>query len=229
MSTASQTIRKLFSRSLSRALSIWGVAIVAAMLVGQAASASPVVLYDSITGNTASAADTADSTQYVAGKFLTDGFLYGLNSVVLDLTNSPVGVAVDLYSDNSGVPGSSLGSFTNPGNLTNGPNTFTASGLPTLTSNAAYWVVLRGIASGSADWQFTNGSGTVSPNWQTLSNGYRTSLGGAWNVSSSQPYMMTINATTSAAVPEIDPASFGSALSLVLGSLSLLGRRRRQG
>ena len=40
--------------------------------------------------------------------------------------------------------------------------------------------------------------------------------------------MMTINAT-SAAVPEIDPASFGSALSLVLGSLSLLGRRRRQG
>ena len=227
MSTASQIIRKLFSRSLSRALSIWGVTVVAAMLVGQAASASPVVLYDSITGNTASAADTADSSQYLADKFLTDAFSYDLNSVVLELANSPVGVAVDLYSDNSGVPGSSLGSFSNPGSLVAGPNTFTASGLPTLTSNSAYWIVLRGVASGAADWQFTDGSGTVSPNWQTLSSAIRTSLGGAWNTSSSQPYMMTINATSSAAVPEIDPASFGSALSLVLGTLSLLGRRRR--
>jgi len=228
MSTATQTLRKIAGQSVCQAFSILGVAIVAAMLVGQAASAAPVVLYDSITGNTAEAADTADSVQYVADKFLTDGFSYDLSSVVLDLTNSPVGVAVDLYSDNSGVPGSSLGSFTNPGSLVDGPNTFTASGLPTLTSNAAYWVVLRGVASGSADWQFTNSSGTVSPNWQTLSSAYRTSLGGAWNMSSSQPYMMTVNATAASAVPEIDPASFGSALSLVLGSLTILERRRRQ-
>jgi hypothetical protein len=41
--------------------------------------------------------------------------------------------------------------------------------------------------------------------------------------------MMIVNATSAAAVPEIDPASFGSALSLVLGSLTLLERRRRQG
>jgi hypothetical protein len=42
--------------------------------------------------------------------------------------------------------------------------------------------------------------------------------------------MMTVYATaTSSPVPEIDPASFGSALSLLLGSLTLLERRRRQG
>jgi hypothetical protein len=228
MSTASQIIRKLAGQSLCRAFSIWGFAVVATLFLGQAATAAPVFLYDSINGNTASAADTADSTQYVADKFLTDAFTYDLNSVVLDLVNSPAGVAVELYSDNSGVPGSSLGSFTTPGSLADGPNTFTASGLPTLTSNSAYWIVLRGIGSGSADWQFTDGSGTVSPNWQTLSSAFRTSLGGAWNVSSTQPYMMTVNATPQA-VPEIDPASFGSALSLVLGSLAILERRRRQG
>jgi hypothetical protein len=33
---------------------------------------------------------------------------------------------------------------------------------------------------------------------------------------------------TVAAVPEIDPASFGSALSLVLGSLGMLERKRRR-
>jgi hypothetical protein len=229
MTTATKNTCKLSGRSLNNGLSIWGVATVAAMFLGQAATAAPIALYDSITGNTASAADTADSTQYVADKFLTDAFAYDLNSVVLDLVNSPAGVAVELYSDNSGVPGSSLGSFTTPGSLADGPNTFTASGLPTLTSNSAYWIVLRGIGSGSADWQFTDGSGTVSPNWQTLSSAFRTSLGGAWNVSSTQPYMMTINATAASAVPEIDPASFGSALSLVLGSLTLLERRRRQG
>jgi hypothetical protein len=38
--------------------------------------------------------------------------------------------------------------------------------------------------------------------------------------------MMTVNATAEA-VPEIDPASFGSAISIVLGSLALLDRRRR--
>ena len=95
MSTATQTIRKLACQSLCRAFSIWGLAIVANLLLGQAATAAPIALYDSITGNTASAADTADSTQYVAGKFRTDAFAYDLNSVVLDLTNSPVGVAVD--------------------------------------------------------------------------------------------------------------------------------------
>jgi hypothetical protein len=59
---------------------------------------------------------------------------------------------------------------------------------------------------------------------------FSTTAGASWaGLSSGTPYMMIVNATSAAAVPEIDPASFGSALSLVLGSLTILERRRRQG
>jgi hypothetical protein len=39
---------------------------------------------------------------------------------------------------------------------------------------------------------------------------------------------MSLSVTGTAAVPEIDPASFGSALALVLGSLGMLERKRRR-
>ena len=51
--------------------------------------------------------------------------------------------------------------------------------------------------------------------------------GGFWSLSNYGPFLMSFDAT-SAAVPEIDPASFGSALSLVLGSLGLAERKRRR-
>ena len=214
MSTASQTIRKLFSRSLSRALSIWGVAIVAAMLVGQAASGSPVVLYDSINGSTAFDSDPANNGSWLANQFNTDAASYTLQSVVLD-------------SDASGTPNTSLGTLTNPGSFGAGSNTFSATGIPTLATASSFWVVLRGVGSGSVSWNWTSDTptGFGSSTNTNLSGNSGQTWGG---LVSGSPYMMTINAT-SAAVPEIDPASFGSALSLVLGSLSLLGRRRRQG
>jgi hypothetical protein len=229
MSTASQTIRKLFSRSLSRALSIWGVAIVAAMLVGQAASASPVVLYDSINGSTSAGADGANNGTWLANQFNTDGQVYSLTSVILDFTATPLGtIAVDIYSDASGTPGLSLGTLTNPGSFGAGSNTFSASGIPTLASTSSFWVLLRGVGASSVDWRFT--SDTPTGVGSSTNTNFSTTAGASWaGLSAGTPYMMTINATTSAAVPEIDPASFGSALSLVLGSLSLLGRRRRQG
>ena len=229
MSTASQTIRKLFSRSLSRALSIWGVAIVAAMLVGQAASASPVVLYDSINGSTVGDADPANNGTWLANQFNSDGQSYTLQSVVLDFAAAPLGtIAVDIYSDASGTPSTSLGTLTNPGSLGAGSNTFSAAGIPSLSSASSFWVVLRGVGSGSVGWNWTNDTPTG------LGSSTNTNLSGnsgqTWGgLVSGTPYLMTVNATSTAAVPEIDPASFGSALSLVLGSLSLLGRRRRQG
>ncbi|MCY3013702.1 MAG: hypothetical protein NT171_03220 [Planctomycetota bacterium] len=229
MSTASQTIRKLFSRSLSRALSIWGVAIVAAMLVGQAASASPVVLYDSINGSTVGDADPANNGSWLANQFNTDAASYTLQSVVLDFAAAPLGtIAVDIYSDASGTPSTSLGTLTNPGSFGAGSNTFSATGIPTLATSSSFWVVLRGVSSGSVSWNWTSDTptGFGSSTNTNLSGNSGQTWGG---LVSGSPYMMTINATTSAAVPEIDPASFGSALSLVLGSLSLLGRRRRQG
>ena len=226
MSTATQTIRKIAGQSLCQALSMWGIAIVAAMLVGQAASAAPVVLYDSITANTADGSNTADATNWLANEFKTDSVAYDLTSVVLKLASTPLGtMEVDLYSNNliGNVPGSLIGAFSNPGSLSAGDLTFSPATLQQLLPNTSYWVVLKN----SGSWNYTNGSSTgpgASQRWADGSNS-----GAIWNASTGGPYLMTVNATTSAAVPEIDPASFGSALSLVLGSLSLLGRRRRQG
>ena len=226
MSTATQTIRKIAGQSFCQALSMWGVAIVAAMLVGQAASAAPVVLYDSITANTADGSNTADATNWLANEFKTDSVAYDLTSVVLKLASTPLGtMEVDLYSNNptGNVPGSVIGGFSNPGSLAAGDLTFSPATLQQLLPNTSYWVVLKN----SGSWNYTNGSSTgpgASQRWADGSNS-----GAIWNASTGGPYLMTVNATSTAAVPEIDPASFGSALSLVLGSLSLLGRRRRQG
>ena len=227
MLTASQIIRKLAGRSLCQALAIWGVAIVAAMLVGQAATAAPVFLYDSINGSTSAGADGANNGTWLANQFNTDRPVYSLTSVILDFTAAPLGtIAVDIYSDTSGTPGSSLGTLTNPGSFGAGSNTFTATGFSPLAKKSSFWVVLRGIGASSVEWRFSSDIPTGVGS--STNTNFSTNAGASWaGLSSGTPYMMFVSAT--AAVPEIDPASFGSALSLVLGSLSLLGRRRRQG
>jgi hypothetical protein len=206
----------------------WGLMVVAATLLGQVSFGAPIVLYDSITGATPAGSDLTDSNTWLANQFTTDAATYSLQSVVLDFTTAPAGtIAVDLYSDASGTPGSSLGTFTNPGSFTLGTNTFTASGIPSLVASSAYWVVLRGVAVGTVDWRWTSNSPTgVGASTNT---NFSTTAGASWaGLSSGTPYMMTVNATAEA-VPEIDPASFGSSISIVLGSLALLDRRRRQG
>jgi hypothetical protein len=229
MSTASQIIRKFAGQSLCRAFSIWGVAIVVATILGQAATAAPVFLYDSINGSTSAGSDGANNGTWLANQFNTDIASYDLNSVVLDFVAAPLGsIAVDIYSDASGTPGSSLGSLTNPGGFQVGSNTFTASGIPALASASSFWVVLRGVGASSVDWQYTNDTPTGVGS--STNTNFSTTAGAAWaGVSTGTPYRMFVSATSAAPVPEIDPASFGSALSLVLGSLAILERRRRQG
>ena len=224
MSTATQTIRKIAGQSLCRAFSIWGVA--AAMFLGQAATAAPIALYDSINGSTVSDSDGASNSTWLANQFNTDSASYDLNSVVLNFLAAPLGtIAVDIYSDASSAPSTNLGTLTNPGSFGAGSNTFSASGIPTLASASSFWVVLRGVG-GTASWLYT--SDTPTGLGSSMNTNFSATSGATWaGVSSSSPYMMTINATAASAVPEIDPASFGSALSLVLGSLAVLERRRR--
>ena len=226
MSTATQSLRKLAGQSLCRAFSIWGVAIVATMLLGQAATAAPIALYDSITGNTVSDSDSASSGTWLANQFNTDAVSYDLNSVVLNFLSAPLGtIAVDIYSDASGTPSTNLGALTNPGSFVAGTNTFSATGIPTLASSSSFWVVLRGVG-GTVNWLYTGDTPTGVGS--STNTNFSTTSGASWaGVSTGTPYMMTINATPQA-VPEIDPASFGSALSLVLGSLAVLERRRRR-
>jgi hypothetical protein len=223
MSTATQTIRKIAGQSLCQAFSIWGVAIAAAMLVGQAASAAPVVLYDSITTNTADGSNTADVTNWLADQFVTDAETYDLTSVVLKLANTPLGsIEVDLYSNNpvGNVPGSVIGTFTNPGSLAAGDLTFTPAIPQQLLPNTSYWVVLKN----SGSWNYTNGLATgpgASQRWADGSNS-----GAIWNASNGGPYMMTVNATP-VAVPEPSTWAMGLAGLGFAGVTAL--RKRRQG
>jgi len=229
MTTATKNTCKLSGRSLSNGLSIWGVAIVVAMLLGQVATAAPIALYDSINGSTAFDSDGANNATWLANQFNTDSASYNLDSVVIDFLAAPLGtIAVDIYSNNVDKPGAPLGTLTNPGSFVAGSNTFTASGIPTLASASSFWVVLKGIGASTANWLYT--SDTPTGIGSSMNTNFSTNAGASWaGLSSTQPYMMTVNATAASAVPEIDPASFGSALSLVLGSLTILERRRRQG
>jgi hypothetical protein len=223
MSTATQTIRKIAGQSLCQAFSIWGVAIAAAMLVGQAASAAPVVLYDSITANTADGSNTADVTNWLANEFKTDSVAYDLTSVVLNLASTPLGtIEVDLYSNNpvGNVPGSVIGGFSNPGSLAAGDLTFTPAIPQQLLPNTSYWVVLKN----SGTWNYTNGSATgpgASQRWADGSNS-----GAIWSASTGGPYLMTVNATP-VAVPEPSTWAMGLAGLGFAGVTAL--RKRRQG
>jgi hypothetical protein len=223
MSTATQTIRKIAGQSLCQAFLIWRVAIAAAVLVGQAASAAPVVLYDSITTNTADGSNTADVTNWLADQFVTDAETYDLTSVVLKLANTPLGsIEVDLYSNNpvGNVPGSVIGTFTNPGSLAAGDLTFTPAIPQQLLPNTSYWVVLKN----SGSWNYTNGLATgpgASQRWADGSNS-----GAIWSASTGGPYLMTVNATP-VAVPEPSTWAMGLAGLGFAGVTAL--RKRRQG
>jgi hypothetical protein len=222
MSTATQTIRKIAGQSLCQAFLIWRVAIAAAVLVGQAASAAPVVLYDSITTNTADGSNTADVTNWLADQFVTDAETYDLTSVVLKLANTPLGsIEVDLYSNNpvGNVPGSVIGTFTNPGSLSAGDLTFTPAIPQQLLPNTSYWVVLKN----SGSWNYTNGSATgpgASQRWADGSNS-----GAIWTATTGGPYMMTVNATP-VAVPEPSTWAMGLAGLGFVGVTALRKRRR---
>jgi len=222
MSTATQTIRKIAGQSLCQAFLIWRVAIAAAVLVGQAASAAPVVLYDSITTNTADGSNTADVTNWLADQFVTDAETYDLTSVVLKLANTPLGsIEVDLYSNNpvGNVPGSVIGGFSNPGSLAAGDLTFTPAIPQQLLPNTSYWVVLKN----SGTWNYTNGSATgpgASQRWADGSNS-----GAIWSASTGGPYLMTVNATP-VAVPEPSTWAMGLA-GLGFAGVTALRKRRR--
>ncbi len=207
-----------------------GAALIAGILVGQEAPAAAVSLYDSINGSTAGGSDGANNGTWLANQFNTDASIYSLDSVTLSFSGSPSGsIAVDVYDDASTEPGTLLGTLLNPGSWSSGSNTFTpAGGFPSLAASSSFWVVLRGDGVGAANWSYT-GDAPSGPGTSTNTN-FSSNSGTTWpGLSSGTPYMMIVNASSSAAVPEIDPNSFGSALSLVLGSLVLLEQRRRGG
>lgn len=215
------------ARNRTGAWKTWALGLLIAALVGGVCQAAPVTLYDSISGNSSTGQTTADNASWIANQFITDAASYTVNNVVVSLLQAPQDgtVQLDLFDDNAGAPGSSIGTFTNPGAFAAGDNTFTANGIWNLASTSTYWVVLRGMGTGSAQWNYTFGTvgGVGGSDVSTRS----LNSGADWNpASSGQPYMMVVNASTASNVPEIDPSSVGSVMALLTGALGLLERRR---
>jgi hypothetical protein len=169
-----------------------------------------------------------------AQSFVTNDQAWTLTSATLSLgspTNTSGNLFVNLYSNATNSPGSSLGTLSGPDNpAAAGQYTYTSNGI-SLDPSTTYWLV-AGVSSGSGfyGWRYT-GPTTSTGVWSIPSiNTYArsTDAGSTWGSSDGYPYLFSIEATATApsSVPEIDPNSLGSVLALVLGSLGLLERRR---
>jgi hypothetical protein len=95
--------------------------------------------------------------------FTTDANAYELNSVSLDLSRL-LGVTSDLivslYGDAGGAPDTSLGTFSDPALIGQGPQLFTASGL-TLEPETTYWIVAEPGLLENCDFEWWHTIDTV--------------------------------------------------------------------
>ena len=115
---------------------------------------------DTLVGNTG---QTTLSTSYVVGVFLTAKHSSAIRFTTGSATNdytiteasiklTSIGLAavpkLSIYTSASSVPGTLVFTFTNPGSLVDGLNTFTAPASSTLTGSTDYFVVIEGTATG---------------------------------------------------------------------------------
>ena len=178
--------------------------------------------------------DSVSSSNWVASSFVTDNQAWTLTSATLPFgpaANTSGNLFVDLYSNATNSPGSSLGTLSGSDNPASaGPYTYTSNGI-SLDPSTTYWLV-AGVSSGNGayTWGYSNTYASTGVWSMPSTNTYATSSNGglSWSVQSLTPQRFSIEATATApsSVPEIDPNSLGSVLALVLGSLGLLERRR---
>jgi hypothetical protein len=100
--------------------------------------------------------------------------------------------------------------------------------------NTSYWVVLSNANSASYEsYEWYSNDAFTQPSQNNASGvsylGTKESdNGGTWNSTLPSLSIAIYAESTTTAVPEIDPSSYGSALALVAGSLGLLERRARR-
>jgi hypothetical protein len=212
-----------------KTLSLW-LAALACLVVPARAE----VVLSNLTVTDTDSSDVSLSP-WLAQSFVTNNQAWTLTSATLFLKayNSSGNLFVNLYSNATDVPGSSLGTLSGSDNPTSeGQYTYTSTGI-SLDPSTTYWLV-AGVSSGdgSYGWVYDNtGSITSTGAWSipsTTTYAVSTDVGGSWGSYDGFPLLFSIEATatTPSAVPEIDPNSVGSVLALVLGSLGLLERRR---
>ena len=225
--------RRRFPILLASALAV--LAILGALFLPDRAQAQAqtIVLVSNIEQTSSSFLDLNPVGIDNALQFTTGGNTggYNLDSVELKVKNyENVVLTVSLYSDSSGVPGSSIFTFDNPDPITaNANNTFTAPANTTLMASTPYHIVVSGtndpdessnivrlaISSSNVEDEggATDSEGT--PDWAIADDGYFYSQG-AWHDSSSS---IQIRVNGSAAGGDPPPLSTDATLSgLSLGT-----------
>ena len=122
---------------------------------------------------------------------------YTVTSVGLDLSSGAdhtINFTVGIWTNsNSNLPGSSLGTLTQPASLTLGVNEFTTSGI-TLAANTTYWVVVDSNGGGSAQWEGTaSGSeDSTASGWSIADESYDRPYGGGTWGSYTDPFKLRV-------------------------------------
>jgi|GEM_PF-1728827 len=192
---------------------------------------------------------TISSTQYItanqwiAQSFDTNAQAWTLNSVSLSSDrgnpnfhngNFFAFVHASTGTGDSRIPGASLGQLIGTDNPDGSQvYSYTAESI-SLDPSSRYWV-LMGVSDGNSNYDFNYADVVAATGvWSYPYGGTfggivaeSSNYGGSWTLSNYGPFLMEFDATL-AAVPEIDPASLGSALALVLGALGLAERKRRR-
>lgn len=226
----------------------WTVAVALGGLPLSTAHAAPLDVYGNLgTVNTTSTSNTVgylNNTQPnpQTNQYQAQGFSVGPQvgnsawniqkiDVGLGASGSPSPV-MQIYSNASGTPGSVLSSFTTSSTVL-AKQVYSFTGSFVAQENTSYWVVLSNANSASQEsyeWYLNDAFSTPTTH---LASGI--SYLGTKESNNLAPWIDTIPslsialfATSTLAVPEIDPSSFGSALALLAGSLGLLERRARR-
>ena len=141
--------------------------------------------------------DTYEGAQAFTTGDNNDG--YTVTSVGLDLSSGAdhtINFTVGIWNSNSNLPGSSLGTLTQPASLISGVNEFTTSGI-TLAANTTYWVVVDSNGGGSAQWEGTasDSEDSTASGWSIADESYdRPYDGDTWG-SYTDPFKLRVTGT----------------------------------
>jgi hypothetical protein len=178
-----------------------GLVLIAAMASGQSASA--ITMVDNLSGSFFGT-DGLSSSGWRGISFTTGSSNYNVDSVTLSLNQSAAGnLFASIYSNNAGLPGSQLFTFTNPGSVPSpiGNATFTLSTLQPLTPSTTYWLV-SGVSSGAGayDWAVTGTLETGEPGW-SIGNSLVVSINGgsSWSSNSLAAYKFSLSGSAASA------------------------------
>lgn len=179
------------------------------------------------------------NTQWTAAPFHTTSVLTRLTDVSIDVFDNGQyaggDLSVEIWTASNAGPNAFMQSI-RKSSFSSTPVAITGLSL-NLQPNTDYAVVARGNVfnsvveefgpmPGALSWRVVNttthtGDGFVSGSWVSPDSG------SSWISFSSSTFKMSVFASSSA-VPEIDPATGGSAISLITGVLAMIEQRRRR-